>query len=274
MAEWFQMLYEARVRLHLSQAELAARSNVSLPSVKAYEQGRRHPSRPYLTAMLEALHLERSQRNAIMAAAGYATDGLTVGPWTRPNFMYTLDEASVHIENYRWPAFAATEFMEVCAANSIAQKLWRTDVTTEFPGLPARSVVNFASDPRFVERIENLDEAFKVIAAGFKGHPRRPERLDEPNPYVAAAIQRLLMGEKKYVDAFMAAWETATPAEPKVRWNYPLVWRDDALGNFTFTCLVTPASEPDGLVFHDWIPANAPTWARLEELAASTRGCH
>ena len=56
MAEqWFDMLAAARQRVGLSQAELAARSHVSAESIKAYERGKRHPSRPYLTAILDAL---------------------------------------------------------------------------------------------------------------------------------------------------------------------------------------------------------------------------
>lgn len=260
------MLYEARVRLGLSQADLAARSHVSLPSVKSYEQGKRHPSRPYLTAMLDALRVDRSERNAIMKLAGYATDGLELGPWLRDGFMFTLDEACDHVMSCPWPAFVASEFMEVFAANDIAMALWDADIEEEFPDKLARNVINFASDPRFVERVVNLEEAFTVIASAFKGHPRGPEVLDDPSPHFAAVLERFRAGDARYIQAFTKAWEAAEPVAPRVRWEYPLVWRDPKHGEMRIRGLVTVASEPDGLVFNDWLPVDSASWEALERI--------
>ena len=81
MAEWFSLLVSARQRLGLSQAELAARASVSLATVKAYEQGKRHPSRPYLIALLDAMKLEVMERNDVLEAAGYASDAGVGDPW-------------------------------------------------------------------------------------------------------------------------------------------------------------------------------------------------
>lgn len=271
VASWYSMLVETRTQLGLSQAELAALSSVSLPSIKAYEQGKRHPSRPYLTAMLEAMHCDRSRRNAILAAAGYATDGLELGPWIREGFMFTPAEAAAYIHKLPWPAFVASEFMEVQAANPIAEALWGVDIAAEYPDASSRNIVGFAGNARFVERIANIEEAFGVIASAFKGHPRGPESLDAPSPALKAALDVLRAGDQRFVAAFAAAWATAEPMSHRVRWEYPLDWRDPAFGLMRFCGSVTVASEPDGLVFNDWIPRDAATWDALERLIAAAR---
>src|SRR3990172_13359153 len=108
MDDWFDMLARARSRLGVSQAELAARSHVSHSSIKAYEEGKRHASRVSVTALLDALKIDRVDRNLIMTAAGYASDGLSLRP-KNDDLTFTVDEAAIEIERYLWPAFIVDE---------------------------------------------------------------------------------------------------------------------------------------------------------------------
>lgn len=48
------LLHRARTEARLSQIELAARAGVSQPVISAYESGRREPSLPMLTKLVEA----------------------------------------------------------------------------------------------------------------------------------------------------------------------------------------------------------------------------
>jgi hypothetical protein len=48
--------------------------------------------------------------------------------------------------------------------------------------------------------------------------------------------------------------------EPKCRWSFPIIWRDD-LGEMRFLNVINTASEPDGLAFNDWVPVDANAWA-------------
>ena len=59
----------------------------------SYEEGRRHPSRPYLAALLDALKLDRVERNRIMIAAGFASDGMSFRP-TNDDLTFTVDEGA------------------------------------------------------------------------------------------------------------------------------------------------------------------------------------
>lgn len=266
MDEWFRLLAHARTALGLEQAELAARAHVSLPSLKAYESGRRHPSRPYLTAILEALKLDRSARNKILGAAGYASDSYELGPWPDSRFMFTADEAAEFIEPYPWPAFLLNEMMEVAVANAAAQRLWSVDLRNEFLDPIERNLLSVASDPRFADRCINLPDVLTVMAAVFKGHHRGAEALENPSPYFAAVLKRFVAGDPKHVQEFFRAWQDAEPRTPKIRWEYPIVWEDPDVGSMRFRGMVNPASEPDGLSFNDWIPLDGETWSALNQL--------
>ena len=72
MAEWNELVRQARRARRMTHAELAARSGVPVPTLKAYESGVRRASRQRLIDVLDALAPDRSARNDILAAAGYA----------------------------------------------------------------------------------------------------------------------------------------------------------------------------------------------------------
>jgi transcriptional regulator with XRE-family HTH domain len=268
MSEWFEMLAESRNRLGISQADLAARSHVSLPSVKSYELGKRHPSRPYLVAILDVLKLDRSERNRILTAAGYATDGMAFRP-NNPDLVFTAEETVVEIERYRWPAFVVDEMMGIVAANEAAQRLWGVDLGREFMDPVERNLLSVASAPRFVARCANIAEALRVIVSVWKGHHRGAEQLENPSPMFGAILARFLEGDPKVVAQFLDAWQTVPPRTPKLRWDYPIVWKDPRAGMMRFHAFASAASEPDGLSFNDWIPVGSESWAALERLLAS-----
>jgi len=262
------MLTEARTRLGLSQAELAARAHVSLASVKSYEQGRRHPSRPYLVAMLDALQIDRGWRNEILSAAGFSPDGLAVRPHNIEEWQFSGLEADKEIATYAWPSFVLTERMEVIAANAVAQALWGVDLRREFVDPIERNLISVASNPRFADRISNWDEAMETVAAMAKGFHRTDETLEDPSPYLRAVLERFLAGDPRYVQRLAKAWERATftRTQQRVRWSYAVDWDEPDIGPMRFRCLVSTMSEIDGLAVNDWIPRDAESWTNLDRL--------
>ncbi len=252
----------------MSQGRLAELSRLSVEAVRSYENARRSPSREHLFAILDALKLDRSERNTILAAAGYASDAYELSPWPASRFMFTPEEAARFIEDYPWPAFVLNEMMEVSAANAAAQRLWSVDLNTEFLDPIERNLLGVASNPRFAARCTNLPEVLAVMAATFKGHHRGAESMEDPSPYFAAIMERFFAGDPNVIQPFLHAWQTAIPRTPKIRWEYPVVWEDPDVGPLRFRGMVNPASEPDGLSFNDWIPLDAATWTALERLKA------
>jgi transcriptional regulator with XRE-family HTH domain len=265
MDDWSRQFARVRSRLGISQAELAALSHVSHASIKAYEEGKRHPSRPYLAALLDALKLDRAERNSIMTAAGYASDGLSLRA-TNEDVTFTIEEAAREIERYAWPAFIVNEMMGVPCANRVAQTLWGVDLDREFLDPNERNLFSVVSNPRIATRCVNLDEVLLVVVAVWKGHHRGAETLDAPSPLFGAMLEQFLNGDPAVVGRFAAAWQTGAPRTPKLRWDYPVVWDEPGIGVMRFHCFASAASEVDGLSFNDWIPLDAVTWERLERV--------
>lgn len=271
---WRSLLAESRRTLRLSRKELAERAGVSVAAVKAYELGPRHPSRERLTAILDALKVERGARNSILAAAGFLPDGLSLVPG-EPRGTFTRDEAAAVVRAARWPAFLLDEWASIIEANEAAQRLWGVDLTTEFTGPVDRNLLSVASNPRFADRCLNWSEAVGTVISVFKQKDwGRPERLDDPSPAFNGALQRFLSGDAKYVTQLAEVWERtpATPWDHKIRWSYPVLWKDPVAGIIRFECVVTVASHAESINFNDWIPLGSESWLALERLMGSAGG--
>ena len=79
-------------------------------------------------------------------------------------------------------------------------------------------------------------------------------------------LDRFLKGDPKYVGRLMQLWQETLPREPKVRWEYEVLWNEPGIGRMRFLAVVNTASEPDGLAFNDWMPVGAETWKNFEAL--------
>jgi transcriptional regulator with XRE-family HTH domain len=266
---WSLRLQAARKALRISRSELAAKARVSVQTVKAYELGLRHPSRLFLTAILDALKMERSTRNEILESAGFAPDGRHLGPDRSPNYMFTLDQALEYIEGLPWPAFIFNDVIEVVVANQTAQKLWGVDLEREFLTPIERNMLGISTLPRFGDKVENWDELIKVGISVFKGHHLGAETLEGTSLYFKEILDRFVKGNPAYAVRFAALWQEAEPHEPKVRWEYPVQWCEPGIGPIAFRGIATTANDPDGLAFNDWIPVGAESWANM----AATLAC-
>jgi transcriptional regulator with XRE-family HTH domain len=267
MGEWFTSLSAARQRVGLSQADLAARASVSLATVKAYEQGKRHPSRPYLIALMDAMKLEVMERNDLLEAAGYASDADEVVPSLGP-LQFTKERAQEEIDRARWPAFVLNEMSEVVVANDAALALWGVSLA-DYPTVSDRSLLSFVSDPRFADRIGNWDEAVGTIASVFKGHFRGGEDLNDPSPVFRTMLEKFLAGDPGYVARFLKLWQEVEPAPFLMRWHYRVVWEEPGASRMEFDGVVSNCNEHEGWSFNDWVPVDAGTWEALSRVRSS-----
>ena len=179
--DWSQALKAARERLGLSRAELAGRCSLSAETIRAYEVGRRKPSRERLDAVLGALKLERLEANRIRHSLGYSPDYLRLGP-LEPTYMFSVDELRQWTEEIPWPQFVADENMQIVVANSVIQKLWGVDLQSEFLTPVKRNMLRFATNLRFANRVVNWEEMVVYAVSIWKGHHLGPESLERPSP--------------------------------------------------------------------------------------------
>lgn len=266
---WSTLIAFARESVGLSQERLALVSGVSLGSVKAYEQGRRHPSRAQLAAMLDAMKISRAIRNEVLSTAGFAIDvELIPDPALR---RLKREEAMAEINNYRWPSFLINEHAEILSANVAGRKLWRIEPYGDLfrLGDPAISV---ATHPEIVKRIVNWDESVGQQIAAWKSQVRGSESIDEPSPYFEKVIEHLKRGDPEAVKRFVALWDRTPPAfHLKHRWAYRMVWQEPGYGEMRFQCFAWVINDEDGLDIDDWIPEDAQTWVNLDRFVGNLR---
>ena len=263
--QWVQTLRAARRALGLTQAELARRAAVSVDTVSAYEQGRRRPTIGSLTAVLDALKLDRLEANQVRHALGFAADYLRLGE-VNPTYDFSVEELHEWVERTPWPQFVLDENIQVVVGNSVVQELWAVDFEREFPTIQDRNLTSFATNRRFADRAVNWDEMVAYNVAVWKGHHLGPESLDHPSPYFEAALRQIAKGDPDYIRRFLNVWEKTQAKTPKVRDRYRVVWCDPEHGEMRFLALSCAANQSAGLWFHDWIPVDADSWTVLEAM--------
>ncbi|MEX2159978.1 MAG: helix-turn-helix transcriptional regulator [Dehalococcoidia bacterium] len=270
MQSWQSRLRATRERLGVSRAGLARQSGVPAHTLRRWEDGTRHPRAENLRAVLDALDCPSADANAIMAEAGFPP-ARTLFPSDRfPNYFYTAEELQTAVEDVPWPEFALNDNVEVVAANMVVEALWRVDFAREKSRRTSAqmNVLSVASDHHFADRCVNWDQVVATLASVLKGRPDDAHTLDEPDPYFSAVLAEFAKGDPAFLSR-MIEIVAATPArDPKCRWSYPVVWRDDDFGEMRFMSIVNAASEPDGLSFNDWMPLDGASWEALERVKA------
>lgn len=268
MGAWQQRLREARRRAKLSQRALAERAGVSLEAIRAYEVGRRRPTREHLIRLVNAIDMNRHDANEMLEAAGHApikelTIPADLDAW------HAVAEVQAVADRCPWPVFAVNEFIDVVAANAAFQALAGVDLTQELTDLSDRNLLVIASTPRFADHIENWDEVIAILIAVTKGNFVRPADLDDPSPYFKRVFERFMAGDPGYVGRFVKLWDSVELLPAKQRWEYPVIWQDGEFGRMRFRALVYAGDDPKRLFsFNDWIPVDAGTWTALEQVKA------
>jgi transcriptional regulator with XRE-family HTH domain len=258
--DWAELLKQARKRLGLSRGEVGERASLSPEAIKAYELGRRHPTEGSLTAVLDALKVDRTEGNRIRASLGYAPD-------QRVSPEFTEDEIQRGVDGLPWPCFAANETIEVLAANAAAQLLWDVDLSKEYRESIDRNLIGVTTSRRFADRCLNWDEVVTTMIGHWKVHLLGPDDPEEPTPYLERVLENILSGDQTYVRRLLTHWERTPPNwERSPRSRYRVLWHEDEVGDMTFIGMFSPLSLLDNSVIHDWVPADGESWQRLEKL--------
>ncbi len=264
------MLREERLRLHLTQQQLAAAAHLSTETIHKYERGTRTPGREGLFRILEALQVPQVRAREILGDAGFAPIERLFAQSANPDYFFTLAQAAAYVETVPWPRFVVNNVMEIVVANRAARLLWDVDFETEYAAR-SRPQLHFLAlmvEPRFASRIVNFDECLATVVAILKGVPRGGAALENPGPWVQSVLGQFAANDPEALVRLLHAWEVAPAATAKVHWNYRIVWRDPVGGEIAFRGVVSDASEPDGLAFNDWIPADSASHRNLEQVLA------
>lgn len=259
MFDWRAALQARRKELGLSRPALAKLAGLSPSGVKVIELGTRNPSESSLSSVIDALGMTREDANRIRAAAGFAVDWQTLF-----DGRYLFDEARAVelLSQLPWPAFITNQGLDLVAANRAFEKVWHVDLT--LPG--DRNFLAGASNVHFTRYIENFDELVSFMLGLAKGDPRLAQDLEHPAPWLRNAVDRLLDGDAQYISRVSRIWDTAEPLPHRTRHQYNVRWRYLGEHPMQFIGVLTICDVWNELSWNDWIPANAETWAALEEV--------
>jgi transcriptional regulator with XRE-family HTH domain len=265
MPDWNKRLRAARRDLAISPGDLAARAGLSEASVRAYEMGRRHPTRDHLSCILDCLRLDRQSRNELFVAAGLAPDAIEL-----PDGSMTRREAIRLIHDRPWPAFLMNDVMEIIAASRVGMRLARLTqkdlddrIERSVLVVAARNVAPPASD----RGLRDWGTLARRVMARMKA--AGVGTLDRPDAYFAALLDRIEGVGPGLIRELTAQWEEIAP-EPQltVTWSYRAQWtlRDGA--TLRLFCVATRVNTQDLIEIHDLIAADATSAAMLERIAS------
>jgi transcriptional regulator with XRE-family HTH domain len=267
MPDWNAQLRAARESLGISRQSLADLSGQSFESLRSYELGRRRPTREHLLSLLKSMKLDQPSRNLILTSAGFATEG-PVERFPEPNV--PTNEASELVRGRPLPTFLLNQRAEVLALSNSA---WRLVELPDLESNPTarRSVLTVATRRALASRAENWDEIVTGMIQVFKvGVPEEPD-LDAPGLYLKAILKQLTAGDAALATRFVELWQTAPAFEGRLTGlMYPCVWKAP-VGTIRFNCLISCLNTAVGLYAHTWIPADAKSHLRLEQLLADHR---
>ncbi len=265
MADWNKRLRAARRDLGLRPGDLAARTGLSEASVRAYEMGRRHPTREHLSRILECLRLDRQSRNELLVSAGLAPDAIET-----PDGSLSRREAIRLVHDRPWPAFVINEVMEIIAANRVGMRLAGL-TPKDLDDRVERNVLLIAA--RIVATPPTSDQMrdWGVVARRAIARMKAAGvgTLEDPDPYFAALLERIARGGPGLLHEFATQWD-ATPAraQPNVSWSFEAQWTLRDGDTLHLHCVATRVNKQDPIEIHDFIPADATSAAILERVAA------
>lgn len=270
---WRSLLRSERLRLGLTQVQLALRAGIAPDTLRKYERGGRTPTQASLRRILEALEVSHTTARAILLDLGFAPDDTLFPPDRHPDYYFTVPELRTFVEEVPWPQFVANNLLEIVAANRAAQALWGVDLAVEL-ARRSRVEVNFlaiTAERRFSQRIVNWQEFMARLVSLLKAIPQSATLFEEPGGLFAEVFTAFAQNDPTAIPRLFALWESTPARIAKVRWMYPVVWREPGFDDIRFIGVVTTASEPDALGFNDWFPADAASHATLEQVMEARR---
>jgi len=268
--DWKSGLRDWRRRESLTQAQVAAKSGLSLAAIRAYESGARHPSSAALQSLVDAIGIPREEANRMLAAAGYAVDMYSVYNWGLEPA--TLESLKAEADSLPWPAHITNQSFDVVHANRAFQRIMEIDLDYQYTQHGARNLIANIVDPWFASRMANWDEMITLMAGLAKADPRwQADGTEHPAPWLQGPVQRLLEGDPALVRRFFELWAVAPPVPHRLRQRFSLDWLYRKERLMRFTGVLALANIHDELHWNEWAPADADTWRLLEEMAGVGR---
>lgn len=263
--DWRTSIKYWRTEQHVTQAELARRSGLSIEGIKAYESGRRRPSAEALKCIIHALGIPREDANRILGGAGYAIewDAVLIGRYAP----CSLEDLQREAESYPWPAYVTNQSFDVVVANKPFQAVFGVDLDTQYLEFGERSLLGGITRDEFARRLANWDEVVTFMCGLAKADPRwGSEDVAHHPPWLERPFKRLLEGNPARIRRLVELWQKAPPIPHRLRQRYRIEWlyRGEVLLIFEGRLVIGDLWAE--LHWNEWIPADSETWGALERI--------
>lgn len=271
MQAWNLELRTLRKSAGLTVGELARLAHMSEASVRAYELGRRHPTREHLLRLLTCLRVDVQSRSRVLVRAGYAPD-IAFDRFAEPNL--PVNEAIRVTQERAWPTFLINRRTEILGLSAPARALVGLPDVLVAPR-ERRSVLTVATRHAIATMAENWDQIVTGMVALFKAGVPDDADLGNSGPYLSSLVDELTTGDRSLMSRFVRIWNSTGPFAGRITGTaYSCTWKSGD-GPIRLNCIVSCLNTELGLYLHAWIPADSLSHRRLEMLmkasAASAR---
>ncbi len=263
MAEWNDLLRQARQTERLSRRVLSEQTGVSEDTIYSYESGRRQPQRDTLRTLLTALKLDGAAVNAILDAAGFE---LEPSPWLSRGVPRhkSVAELQQEVDTYAWPCIGLNERFEIIVWNRLATIVAELDFGRDLPDPMQRNLLRIGAMAHFRQRVLNWEAVLGILIGMYKAHHMGAEDLGEGSPYFAAVVADIMAHDSEAIAQLLPLWQNTPPRPAVTRTTFPVQWRAGDGTALRFNVVVTTWDEYDGVAANDWHPADAATWTWLD----------
>jgi transcriptional regulator with XRE-family HTH domain len=165
------MIRAERLRLGLTQQQVADLVPISVETIRKYECGARSPNSLRLRELLTSMKVPQLRERAILNAAGFIAAQTLFPSDANPSYYPGEAEARAEIERSPWPKFVVNNLMELVAANRATLRLWDVEPGFELSGRTRAqlNLLTIMAGPRVAHHLANLDACLAEAAANLKG---------------------------------------------------------------------------------------------------------
>jgi transcriptional regulator with XRE-family HTH domain len=231
-----ELLREWRSVRRMSQLQLALNAGVSARHISFVETGRSRPSRSMVLRLSETLDLPLRERNALLAAAGFAplyNETRLDGEAMRP----VRSAITMLLRRHEpYPAFVLNRYWEILLANDAHRKILETLLPDDMDTVDPVNVLRLVLHPDLLRsRIENWDTVAHVLMH------RVRRQLQVPDP--DGELRTLYAELSEYPDVGKAMRSIQPPAESSIM--IPMVFLLDGARISFFSTIATIGTPQD-----------------------------
>jgi len=258
------LLRHLRQRAAWTQATLAAQAGISAETIYSFEGGRRHPMRPTVFRLAEALGLDTVEVGKLLTAAGFELDGDPVMTSLAAR-RDTWQGMHAELLTYPWPMMVMNDNYEIMDWNAAANDVAELDLGRDLAKPGARQLLRMALLPHFQARLINWNEVLGVLIRMYRFDTMELANADESTQYFATLANDIARDHPRRFPALLDLWSNARPWPHYNRITFPVEWRAGDGTPLRFDATVTPWGVFDSAGALDWFPADATTCRWLDD---------